>query len=263
MLILLATNKCSPRHNISKAYQKTVRWLRINHLTPLIAPPKRTNSLAHSSLRPGTFPIPEVDRNLKIYHPLTSFLSNPFNVDTEEDVILHSTIHLVLPLMHLLQSTHPELTFNVKTEKTLPLHIRLQSGQIKKTFARQDLVLEASRNGSWRKHIVLIIEYKSSGTLQRNDWLNNIDDIGGGTLVGNGRLIGLQNREYLTSSSFPIVATYDGSALTGIRAKFRDRLNWGTGRPMKVEIFFEDRREFFVKRLPALTTMVLVHHGLV
>ena len=53
--------------------------------------------------------------------------------------------------------------------------------------------------------------------------MNEIDEVGAGWLKGNASYIGLQKRKYLTSASFPIIAAFEGGALTGLRAKYRDR----------------------------------------
>ena len=108
-----------------------------------------------------------------------------------------------------------------------------------------------------------MLEYKRYGTLHQDEWMNEIDEVGGGWLKGNAPYIGLQKRKYLTSAGFPIIAAFDGCALTGLRAKYRDRKSWASSQEMKVVVFFESRKSYFAKTMLALIVMVLEHQGLV
>jgi hypothetical protein len=69
--------------------------------------------------------------------------------------------------------------------------------------------------------------------LSRGEWINRLEEGGSGKLIGNAKEVGLQKRKYFCSTNFPIVCAFDGCALAGIGAKYRDRKNWASYKEMK------------------------------
>jgi hypothetical protein len=199
----------------------------------------------------------------ELYHPIPRNLEHPFPVETEEDVTFYSSIQLVTPLLNLLESQYPHLRFHVRTEVTATIEVETDRKEMESGKARTDLILEASHLGSWRKNIFFVLEYKSACTLSRDEWINCLQEGGSGKLIGNAKEVGLQKRKYFCSANFPIVCAFDGCALAGIKAKYRDRKDWASYKEMKVEVFFEDRKDQFSRSMLAIMVLGLEHQGLI
>ena len=199
----------------------------------------------------------------ELYHPITRNLESPFPVETKEDITFYSSIQLVTPLLNLLQSQYPHLRFHMRKEVIATVEVETDRKEMESRKAHTDLILEASRLGSWRKNIFFVLECKSPCTLSRNEWINRLQEGGSGKLMGNAKEVGLQKRKYFCSTNFPMVCALDGCALAGIRAKYRDRKNWASYKEMKVEVFFEDRKDQFSRTMLAIMILGLEHHGLI
>ena len=206
---------------------------------------------------------PKMREKPELYHPIIQDLEFPFPVETEEDVTFYSSIQLVTPLLSLLKSQYPHLQFHVRTEVTATVEVETDRNEMESGKARTDLILEASRLGSRRKHIVFVLEYKAPRTLSENEWINDLQEGGSGKLTGNAKVVGLQKRKYFCSTNFPIVCAFDGCSLAGIKAKYRDRKTWASYKEMKVEVFFEDRKDQFSRTMLAVMVLGLEHQGLI
>ena len=123
-------------------------------------------------------------------------------------------------------------------------------------------MLEACRLNGWKKHTVMVLEYKASGSLIRSEWLYEIERVNAGYLKGGAKTIGQQKRKYLVNSTVRVIVAFDGSSIAAVKAKFRDRQNWQSSRQMKVDVLFEDQEENFSRLLLAFIMMGVEHHFL-
>jgi len=190
---------------------------------------------------------------------MKSPLQNPFPVDAEEDVTFYASIHLIEPLLHLIQDMYPNIAFNVRNQASEEFEIIEKNVR---GMARTDLVIEAGVKTSYQRVPDLILEYKRSGSLRIEEWTDGLEEGEYGRLLGNGVVIGRQLRKYLLSVSFPMVLTFDGSALAGVRAN-RSRTAWASSKEMKVDVFYEDKAERFMSTLLAVLILGLEHQSLI
>ena len=127
--------------------------------------------------------------------------------------------------------------------------------------ARVDMVIKCSR-GFEGPVIVLLLEHKRPGTLDRSDWTDGIH-CGSHILERNAKDISKQSRKYMAAAVHNITGIYDTTALVGCMLNYRNLAKWATREEIEMKVFFEDRIERFLTSILAMITMSLEDRKLI
>jgi hypothetical protein len=216
------------------------------------------------------------DDGSKHFHAQQPFPSSNgvYTIDNENDSVTFSTHQLIVPVLRVLKIHYPVLEFTLSTEVTTPVEVFVGEEfidmdededdycPIHRMQCRLDMSVKACRAGDPEGVVVLIIEHKRAGLIDRDDWTSGFDTRRR-ELRRNAIEFARQTRKYMVAEEWNLCSVFDSVAFVGTYLKEGDQPLWNKQVKLDLAVYFTDDRVYFPFALFALIKQGLILRGFI